>query len=270
MRPLCLAIIVLLLLGLILGVQMALATGVFSLPGGRSRNKANEGFTEVTPGDQEVEVELSSEELFTLPIMTSDGNPLGLSQAVDCPAVREAVECLRQENTSKTLWVMFIGDSNMRHTYVWWVSVLQLQAVRSEVSQQFGMDRRDLGYGGRWCDQEAVLNFKDGSEVRLSLRFISSGFKQLTHVFDHWHDSYLAAPCQDKRVKCKLPIISNSSVGSAGGPRPSEFALWATRVHKLIDYSKQDPALHVLLQKYQHLEPSAVILTEAAKLSTRY
>ena len=77
------------------------------------------------------------------PLATPGSNPLICSEAKKTPALT---------------WVMFMGDSNMRHTYFWWTG--QRKKNRHTCMQKgvtFGLDRGDLGFGGRWADQQLLV-----------------------------------------------------------------------------------------------------------------
>ena len=57
----------------------------------------------------------------------------------------------------------------MRHSYYWWVTSVLVRLLPGGMllnSSEFGLDRVDLGYAGRWADQEAVVRWPGGKEVR--------------------------------------------------------------------------------------------------------
>lgn len=119
------------------------------------------------------------------PLATAGSNPLICSEAKKTPALT---------------WVMFMGDSNMRHTYFWWTG--QRKKNRHTCMQKgvtFGLDRGDLGFGGRWADQELLVakdcnststsggvGVVNDSIARYSFRFLHGSVNEFINSAINW------------------------------------------------------------------------------------
>merc|ERR1711892_254307 len=92
-------------------------------------------------------------------------------------------------------WVLFMGDSNMRHTYYWWTErmVPKSDGTIALKSSTYGLDRTDLNFGGRWADQEYLVQDEtigDGAgippTVRYSFRFLHGSIDEFVNDADDW------------------------------------------------------------------------------------
>merc|ERR1719473_698783 len=81
----------------------------------------------------------------------------------------------KMAHKKKSAWIMFIGDSNMRHSYWWWVTN-KLNTTDANVqiikSKQFSKGDEKEKRGAQWSDQEAVVEYPDGFQLRTSFRFL--------------------------------------------------------------------------------------------------
>eukprot|EP00037_Helgoeca_nana_P014181 m.132148 g.132148 ORF g.132148 m.132148 type:complete len:413 (-) comp22434_c0_seq1:235-1473(-) len=172
-------------------------------------------------------------------------------------------------------WIVWMGDSNMRHTYYWWTTN-QLQGVRKE-SAQFGLDRSDLEYGGRWSDQEAYVEAPGGRQhVRSSFRFLHGSWHEFAHDTTHWHDARQGKQgFNDGRWnlnETKPTVKPGGGDGGVGGDgaradtrnfsktiRPNSFALFVTRHQLKIEHPAPFAAV---IAPYAHAVPDVVVLTE--------
>lgn len=168
------------------------------------------------------------------------------------------VEQLRHRSNRSFVWIMWFGDSNMRNTYHWWVTSQLHDGKRTE-SPQFGIDRHDLDFGGRWSDQEAVVEFPDGFEVRASFRFLHGSHHEFEYKTNDWHNASRAGTSEE------IDATSNDVAFDMDDPnsvKPSKYAIWAAEHQSFIDFDEESPALAILLGKYRNVKPDAVILTE--------
>lgn len=187
-------------------------------------------------------------------------------------------------------WIMFMGDSNMRHTYYWWTTKDgQKHGVKGST---YGMDRRDLGYGGRWADQEILflegaVNINSMNVSRYSFRFLHGSVEEFVHSANHWDIARRAAPSPSLEDVAKVVNDTNkeqvqqqgkknndkshSATAAAGDDRddsmwegrirPSDFALWATQYQQPINDNSKD--FMSLMKKWENkTSPDVVILTQ--------
>eukprot|EP00746_Dinoflagellata_sp_MGD_P152615 gnl/MRDRNA2_/MRDRNA2_83785_c0_seq1.p1 gnl/MRDRNA2_/MRDRNA2_83785_c0~~gnl/MRDRNA2_/MRDRNA2_83785_c0_seq1.p1 ORF type:complete len:338 (+),score=87.32 gnl/MRDRNA2_/MRDRNA2_83785_c0_seq1:64-1077(+) len=175
-------------------------------------------------------------------------------------------------------WISFVGDSNMRNTYWWWVtSKLNQTGVKLIRSKQFtynaGESLADLlktpHENSQWSDQEAVLEFPDGFEVRTSFRFLHGGDKEFQLKTKEWNKvlfSYSMDPdTMDKEMGKVMTLITKEKEESMDDPdaiKPSKKAMEMTSYSKFINFDKDVPALGRKLKVYQNSKPDVVILTE--------
>jgi hypothetical protein len=169
-------------------------------------------------------------------------------------------------------WVVFMGDSNMRHTFHWWVG--QLRGGR-KASQTFGLDRVDLGFGGRWADQEVVVNttLEEKNQQlfrRVSFRFLHGSIEEFVYSSTHWDTARMGNVYQSKSVENStrkneddIAIAKNDSTESYGDDamRPSDHAIWATKNQQPIDFEGQFKDWISTKWKAKSY-PDVVILTE--------
>lgn len=168
------------------------------------------------------------------------------------------VEQLRQRSNHSFVWIMWLGDSNMRNTYYWWVTS-QLSGGKRTESLQFGLDRHDLDFSGHWSDQEAVVEFPDGFEVRASFRFLHGSWHEFDYKTSDWHNASRAGTPEE------IDATNNDGVFVADDPnsvKPSKYAVWAAEHQSFIDFNSESPTLATLLDKYSNAKPDTVILTE--------
>ena len=123
-------------------------------------------------------------------------------------------------------WVMFMGDSNMRHTYHWWTWVNDKSHQENSVySSTYGLDRRDLDFGGRWADQEILYLPKSSSPstlspeqpiLRYSFRFLHGSITEFDYDAQNWDIARQAVeePRLEDIEKMKARNIRNSGTAS--------------------------------------------------------
>lgn len=188
-----------------------------------------------------------------LTLLASCLGPASASTSKESPQNTSSAICLQRGR--RPIWVVWMGDSNTRHTYYWWVTSklkADLGATVVAQSREFGMDRSDLSYGGRWSDQEAVLTTPDGLEIRASFRFLTSSHAKVHKIFTNWHDAQLAHHNNDDKF--------NASEFHARKPgEASAYAQWATKNSILIKHPEN---VAKLLSKYAHRHPDGVIMNE--------
>merc|ERR1719265_2640454 len=108
------------------------------------------------------------------------------AQGGDLDSAEHAMRSISKPNT-KHSWIMFYGDSNMRNTYWWWVTEkLNKTNVKLIKSKQFGLTSQ-TGGAKHWSDQEAVLEYPDGFEVRASFRFLHGSTHEFKFKTSHFH-----------------------------------------------------------------------------------
>ena len=122
-------------------------------------------------------------------------------------------------------WVVFMGDSNMRHTYCWWSSsqmggVASSEATKRIESSTYGLDRTDLEFGGRWADQELILlhqqqeNTAQEDPLRVQKSSWKSGHSANLQLTNPNHD-HIAAKGVDNSFRQAMEIRYNSVVNSS-------------------------------------------------------
>jgi len=155
-------------------------------------------------------------------------------------------------------WIVFVGDSNMRHSFYWWThDQLSLMAKRNK--------SLTFHYGpSTWSDQEAIIEFPDGFEVRASFRFLHGSQHEFAFKTKNWHsasqDGFVNAMDIDKTELAEAE--KNSKMDDPNAVQPSVYAKWAAQHQKIINFEKENPVLAARLKKYEGMEPSAVIMTE--------
>jgi hypothetical protein len=167
-------------------------------------------------------------------------------------------------------WVVFMGDSNMRHTFYWWVG--QLNGGR-RASQTFGLDRRDLDFGGRWADQEVVV-FNTTQEKnqqqfrRVSFRFLHGSIEEFEYSSTHWDIARMGGSYYPKSVEnstrqnvSAIAKNDSKSFGDGDALRPSDYAIWATKNQQPINFRGQFKDWISTKWKAKSY-PDVVILTE--------
>eukprot|EP00980_Cylindrotheca_fusiformis_P001353 scaffold338_cov116-Cylindrotheca_fusiformis.AAC.18 len=169
-------------------------------------------------------------------------------------------------------WIMFIGDSNTRHTYFWWTKPYQQDKRTSVGGATFGKDRRDLGVGGRWADQELLYNAKSckgkmdplragcngPSVVRFSFRFLHGWVDELVKIPRPWDVARIGTPPPESQneIDAASDIYSNWT----GSGRPSDYAIATTR-HK-IPVDNNSTKFNRLMKEWKKKKsPDIVILT---------
>jgi hypothetical protein len=159
-------------------------------------------------------------------------------------------------------WVVFMGDSNMRHTFYWWVG--QLKGDR-RASQTFGLDRTDLGFGGRWADQEVVVKTVEEKQQfrRVSFRFLHGTMEEFMHSSTHWDTARMGAAYTSPKSIEENNTRNKTNIQSFGNDalRPSDYAIWATKNQLLINFTgefKEWISTKWIAKSY----PDVVILTE--------
>jgi len=151
-----------------------------------------------------------------------------------------------------------MGDSNMRHTYYWWTT--QRQGALT-TTKEFGLDRADLGYSGRWADQEAILEQPNGKMIRSSFRFLHGPWDEIEFSFNHWHTARKATYGWDEEAKASMRI--DTKWDERGDYiRPSPFAQWATQQQLVIDYERNNAAFAQKAKSFVDDKPDVVVLTE--------
>jgi hypothetical protein len=203
-----------------------------------------------------------------------------------------------KEKDQEKTWIMFMGDSNMRHTYNWWTGDYRRDNEQFVAGSTFGLDRTDLEFGGRWADQELLYKEEHcnrtlsvseehhnktlpnaacevPSIIRLSFRFLHGSITEFVDDSNHWDIARVgAASPNSKDVASTLnnTTIGNNSGGSddhkgdlsmnwTGSIRPSDYALWATKHQLPIDANS--PKFDAWMAKwYNKTSPDVIILTQ--------
>jgi hypothetical protein len=130
--------------------------------------------------------------------------------------------------------------------------------IRKTNSDTFQLDWK-TGFAGRWADQEAVLEFKDGSEMRVSFRFLHGAITEMVYDSQHWNEARLGstyAEMDEASFKANHFKIDLRAV------QPSKYALMVTRNQLVQDYNASNPALFAKLKHYTDRSPDVVVLTE--------
>jgi len=200
------------------------------------------------------------------------------SDTSETSVVDSAESVMRKVGKDKNhAWISFVGDSNMRNTYWWWVtSKLNQTGVKLVKSKQFtyhkGEDFNLLHnphLNSQWSDQEAVLEFPDGFEVRTSFRFLHGGDKEFQLKTKEWNKvlfSYnVDIEKMDKEMGKVMHLITkekDEAMDDADAIKPSKRALEMTSRSTFINFDKDVPALGRKLKVYENSKPDVVVLTE--------
>jgi len=181
-----------------------------------------------------------------------------------------------------------MGDSNMRHTYYWWTKsmVTKTDSTIALKSSTYGLDRTDLNFGGRWADQEYLVQDETigggavPPTVRYSFRFLHGSIDEFVNDADDWNIARRGAvnPKLETMSKFLETEGNHTFWGAKRKPdttinRPSDYARWATKNQKPIDERKSEPFVRAMRdwtrqQQDQHTSfstaagPDVVILTE--------
>lgn len=177
-------------------------------------------------------------------------------------------------------WITFMGDSNTRNTYWWWVtSKLNKTGVTLHKSKDFTYHRGQGAFvarfpelNGKWADQEAILEFPDGFQVRTSFRFLHGSSTEFKFKTKEWGtasrsglDEATFASKNEQAFK-EIELDEKEKEEAMDDPdsiAPSKYAKWATKKRQLIDFSKDSPVLgRFFKEKYENSKPDVVILTE--------
>ena len=202
-------------------------------------------------------------------------------------AIHNEPTTLTPTSLTPLTWVMFMGDSNMRHTYYWWTNSKIKKSDRTVTlrSSTYGLDRTDLDFGGRWADQEYLVKDKKfflgavTPTVRYSFRFLHGSIDEFVNDADDWNIARRGAAHPELETMSKfLETEVNNTLWAESKTnttinRPSDYALWATKYQTPIDESKSNQfilAMHDWKQQQhqQHMSfsaasgPDVVILTE--------
>lgn len=237
-------------------------------------------------------LQIEDRELLLLPNVPTSTQPTEMT-AITAPAplttttdgINSNPRICRDAKTPLT-WVMFMGDSNMRHTYYWWTT--QKKKSSNTVMQKgstYGLDRSDLDYGGRWADQELLVGVKNSttgeggvvndSIARYSFRFLHGSVNEFINSAkkNNWDIARQAAPSPEpedvKKEVDKLHLggqkkgesKSNDDMLWEGKIRPSDFAIWATKHQTPIDDNSFDFNSNMSKWK-KKISPDVVILTQ--------
>ena len=138
-------------------------------------------------------------------------------------------------------WVMFMGDSNMRHTYYWWTNEKTINITSAQKGSTYGKDRVDLSFGGRWADQEWLgrkidtdtktntntntsrINNDDSTlMVRYSFRFLHGSINELVNSAKNWDIARRAAPEPNAATVEKEVADELQQRGVGGGQEKGE------------------------------------------------
>lgn len=167
----------------------------------------------------------------------------------------------KMANGKNHSWIMFMGDSNMRHTYYWWVTEkLAKNAKKIHKSKGFSLD------GKTWGDQEAVVEFKDGFQVRTSLRFLHGSEHEFRFKISHFHNasrSPLTTVTDELISKTKLDEAEQAfTMDDKDAIEPSKMAKFMAQHQSGIDYEKESPFLARMFDKFENEKPGAIVLAE--------
>ena len=166
-------------------------------------------------------------------------------------SMQTAPQICSGEGMSPLSWVMFMGDSNMCHTYYWWTTkCFNSKGFSAQKSSTFGADRKDLVFGGRWADQGCLIKdegIRDGSSlIRFSFRFLHGSIAEFIHDAIYWDIARQAAPePKSEDISKMLNEMQQQGQGKVerksegddkweGRIHPSDFAIWATKHQKPI------------------------------------
>jgi len=163
---------------------------------------------------------------------------------------------------NKTAWVLFMGDSNMRRTYFWY-TMQKLGGGKRLAMKEFR--KKEF----MWSDQDAVVEYPDGFEVRASFRFLHGSMNEFAFKSQNWNNVSVADMNVTKFDIDKPQFLKELKEEELNGPKedpdvvqPSVFAKWAAKHRRFVDIKKESPGFAAKLEKYQDVKPSVVILTE--------
>jgi hypothetical protein len=192
--------------------------------------------------------------------------------------VNSAESVMRKVGQGKNqTWISFMGDSNMRNTYWWWVTSMNKTGAKLIRSKQFsftqGQSLKDVSsnphLNSQWSDQEAVLEFPDGFEVRTSFRFLHGGDKEFQLKTKEWNKALFTynenVEDMDKEMGKVMQLMAKEkaiAMDDSDAIQPSKRALLMTHNSKFINFDVDVPALGRKFKKYENSKPDIVILTE--------
>lgn len=164
---------------------------------------------------------------------------------------------------------MLMGDSNMRHTYYWWTSEVMTGARTT--SSNYGLDRQDLDYGGRWADQECLITTtEDDTNVtaRFSFRFLHGSIDEFWYNVRNWgvaREASWASPSEKdfQNSTTTAKITGDDDAMWVGRIKPSDYALWVTKNQKPIQSSDGSNLESALRKTWtSKTSPDVVIITQ--------
>lgn len=176
---------------------------------------------------------------------------------------------------SPPTWIMFMGDSNMRHTYYWWSSRVRGKRNkngRTTTGSTYGLDRTDLSFGGRWADQECLIT-DDGATTRFSFRFLHGSIHEFWYDIQNWNVAREASPIIDPSEEdIQNLTASTAATGEKskdneamiwkGKIKPSDYALWATRNQRPIQENSEEFESALRNEWKPKSSPDVVIITQ--------
>jgi hypothetical protein len=175
-------------------------------------------------------------------------------------------------HNKKSAWIMFMGDSNMRHSYWWWVTN-KLNTTDAKVkvikSKQFSKGDEQKKKGAQWSDQEAIVEYPDGFQLRTSFRFLHGSKAEFDFKTKHWHSASKAKVTASDDAWLKETKLNEDEKKAANliakdddTIHPSKYAKWAAKQQQFINFNREVPMLGEKLEKFKTASPDAVILTE--------
>eukprot|EP01063_Lacrimia_lanifica_P015580 TRINITY_DN22286_c0_g1_i1.p1 TRINITY_DN22286_c0_g1~~TRINITY_DN22286_c0_g1_i1.p1 ORF type:complete len:442 (+),score=86.89 TRINITY_DN22286_c0_g1_i1:71-1327(+) len=176
--------------------------------------------------------------------------------------------CLAQKRGSgrAPLWVVLMGDSNMRYKWRAWTQGF----ARLSVLGSTKMTKEGTDYAEAWSDMEYLAELKGVGELRVSMRFLHSFCGKIPTVFDEPHrvslaGGYTKADLQNKQEEIDALAAKLYNASDPDAVRPSSYAIWATQNNTRIDttWRDTDPKLHKRLQKYADRDPDLFIMSES-------
>jgi len=179
-----------------------------------------------------------------------------ITQSIDADRVKSSDK--KGPKCSFPEWIVFAGDSNMRHTYHYWISTIK--GYHNQIkSHTFAIDSKRKS-NLRWADQETILEFENNCILRASFRFLHGSTSEFIHVFTHWHEFRKYEPFEDQDTNKFNP--QNGLVVNKNTVRPSDYALMTTQKRIAIDCQVSNPLLCSKLKQFKNKKPSWVVLTE--------